>query len=358
MRVSVCIVTYNQARYVDACIRSAATQFLDGEMEIVVGDDASQDDTPARLDALAKEFPSRVRVIHRPRNLGPGRNFAATLAECQGEYVAFLEGDNFWSDPDKLNQQARMLDVHPDMAFAFHRARSLHEPEIPGEEEHVVPERDFPTINGIDILFGANNPVAFGSMVVRRALLGDLETWTAGLKLGDWPLCMMLARHGKIGYIPEEMSRQRMHGGGVWTILSPHLRTLYVLEMLNRVCGLLDGAAQAAARARFDETRAWWARSIWDVSEDERAELRAALSRMGEPALTEAILWEVIAQGRGRLDWTEEQLEAHRAGWADEVAWLKGERDAHAQNAETRRKIADMKTNTLLSRLRKLRGKG
>jgi glycosyltransferase involved in cell wall biosynthesis len=335
LRISVCIVTYNHAQYIDACVRSAATQDFDGSLEIVVSDDASADATPEILMALQQEFPDRVRVILQQRNLGAAQNFSATIKACRGEYVAFLEGDNFWTDPEKLRLQAAMLDAHPDMAFCFHRTRSLHEALPPDGTEHDLPEQDFPLISGIDCLLGPSNPVALGSMLVRRALLADLDIWTEGLKLGDWPLCMMLARHGTIGYLPREMSRQRMHDGGAWTVLSPTMRGLYILQMLRRVSVLLDGAARDKAQAQFDKTLDWLAGALCDSLEDSRDSVRTALSRMQEPDLSSGLLWAVIRQEQrrqalleARQQWTEGQLEAHRAASAEEIAWLRSEREA------------------------------
>jgi hypothetical protein len=111
--------------------------------------------------------------------------------------------------------------------------------------------------------------------------------------------------------------------------------------------------------------RDWWARSIWDVPQEEFETIRDAMARIDEPALTEALSWAIIAQGRARLSWTEEQLKAHRVGWADEVAWLKGERDAALAGMSEMKgerdaalaMVSAMKARTLSGQLRRLRGK-
>lgn len=351
MRISVCIVTYNHEAYIEECVRSVAAQDVDGAIEIVVADDASTDGTATVLAALQREFPDTLRVILREKNLGAGENFADTIAQCRGAYVAFLEGDNTWSDPSKLSRQVAMLDAHPNMAFAFHRTRTLTEPAVPPDEETLVPAQHYPPVNDITILFGPHNPVPLGSMMVRRPLLAEIRQWTEGLKLGDWPLCMMLACHGTIGYLPREMSRQRMHGGGTWTVRPLHMRLLYGLEMLHRVTGLLEGEARTLALARRDARLASWAQMVWSGADEDREAARTAIAAMPERDCAEMLLWALLSHGHHHWlglktyhGWSQEQLAAHRAArtWAQEqVASHRAARTLAEEQIAASRRAAD-----------------
>lgn len=281
MRLSVCIVTYNHEPYIEECIRSALMQKTDFDFEVVVGEDNSPDGTADVLRKLEAETNGQLRVIYRDQNLGAGENFEATLDTCRHKYVAFLEGDNFWTDPNKLQMQVDLLDRTPDMPFCFHRTTSLHTDDA--HHQFVLPPEEMPASNGFGALMHQHNPVAFGSMVVRRELLADMPAWTRGLRLGDWPICMMLARHGAFGYIPKVMSRQRMHDAGSWSRLPSHQRTLYVLQMLFRVHGLLEGDLRLQMRQKLDETTGWLCREVVTGQVEDLRGLLDALDGMNEP---------------------------------------------------------------------------
>lgn len=281
MRLSVCIVTYNHEGYIEQCIRSALSQITNFDYEVVVGEDKSSDATALVLRRLEREAGSKLRVIYRDENMGAGANFESTLAYCQNEYVAFLEGDNFWTDPHKLQLQVDLLDQSPSMSFCFHRTSSLHTDET--HHRFVLPQNDFPAVNSFDALLQKSNPVAFGSMVVRRNLLADMPAWTRDLKLGDWPICMMLAREGEFGYLASDMSRQRMHDNGSWSRLPPHLRSLYVLQMMFRAHGLLEGEQKKLMEQKLRENSLWLCHEVVMNEVDDLPGFLAVLDSMNEP---------------------------------------------------------------------------
>ena len=106
--VSVCMLTYNQEKYVRQAIDGVLSQDANFDIEIVVGDDASTDGTAAVCSEYS-ERGDRVRVFRRERNLGVAENFRLTLNECNGEFVAICEGDDYWTDPAKLQHQVDLL---------------------------------------------------------------------------------------------------------------------------------------------------------------------------------------------------------------------------------------------------------
>lgn len=256
MRLSVCIITYNHERFIEQAVTSALTQETEFPFEIIIGEDASTDATAAILHRIEAAFPGRLRVEHRGRNIGARANFIRTLEACRGEFVAFLEGDDFWTSPVKLQRQVDFLDAHPEVSFCFHRTRSLN--EAAPDDEFVLPPSDPPAVSSLDFLLQASNPVALGSIVARRNYLADLPDWFPGLKLGDWPLCFKLASHGGIGFIAEEMSRYRIHPGGSWSRLSPYQRVAYSIQMLLRVRSLLSGEQRATIERRAGDLADWW----------------------------------------------------------------------------------------------------
>lgn len=260
MRLSVCIYTYNHEAYIEKAVKSALDQDVDFDYEIIVGEDSSTDLTADILRRLEANHPGRLKVAYREANLGAEKNFARTIAECRGEYISFLDGDDFWTSRNKLALQVGFLDRHRGASFCFHRTRSLNAADP--SAEYILPADDPPELSSIDFLLQESNPVALHTVVARRACLWGFSTWLANLKLGDWPLCLMLATKGAVGFLPMEMSRHRVHVGGTWTRLGPHLRVVYVIQMLNHLSGLLTGEGRIAADRRRTELTNWWAHEV------------------------------------------------------------------------------------------------
>lgn len=117
-RVSVCIVTYNHENYIEQALVSALTQRTKFEFEVIVGDDGSKDGTLAAIRRVAAKFP-QLRVIAQPKNIGVTENYLAVHGAARGEYVAHLDGDDFWL-PGKLQAQVEVLDAHPECSVAWH----------------------------------------------------------------------------------------------------------------------------------------------------------------------------------------------------------------------------------------------
>lgn len=310
LKVSVCIVAYNHEAFITQCVESALRQKTDFEFEVVVGEDCSTDRTLTMLQRLAQEHPGRLRIEARASNLGAERNFDTTIRECRGEYIAFLEGDNYWTAEDKLQRQVDLLDAHADLAFCFHRTRYV---DRGGEPLPTImpPDDPMPPLD-IGYLVQSSNPVALGSVVARRALLDGLHEWVGGLKLGDWPLCLMLATRGGIGYVPLEMSAQRVHRGGAWQLLPPATQVAYVLQMLQRVVPLLPADLQSRFLERVTSLRDWWSvQAIHGEAQPFETTLRN-LGGLGDPALDLALMTDLVRRARHDVESLKAEVAAGR----------------------------------------------
>src|SRR4051794_3890726 len=120
MKVSVCMITYNHERFIEQAVASALTQATSFEYEIVIGEDCSTDRTRNILIELQRANPDKIRLLLPEHNLGAQRNFVQTLDMCRGQYIAYLEGDDYWTSSAKLQQQVDFLDQHADFAICFH----------------------------------------------------------------------------------------------------------------------------------------------------------------------------------------------------------------------------------------------
>ena len=211
MKISIVAITYNQAAYIAQALDGVFAQ--DADFELIVGDDASTDDTPRILMEYAARHPDRMRVVKRERNIGAKANFLHTLSLASGEYVAFLEGDDYWTSPDKLRRQADFLDRNPTYSLCAHNHTSRN--EASGEERVVYRSPEDRTLT-IDRLI-QNNMFHTSSLMWRRDLVGTWPACFAEIDFCDWPLQIILAKQGSVCLLADPMSVYRMHSGGGWT---------------------------------------------------------------------------------------------------------------------------------------------
>lgn len=223
-KVSVMSTTYNHERFIAQTVESVLSQETDFPFEMVVGEDCSTDQTRPILRDLQHKYPQSLRLLLREQNWGRRRNFLDTLHTCTGEYTAILDGDDFWIDPKKLQRQADYLDQHSSCALCFHPVyKQLERP--PGEDS-VAPAPRQPhtpplvkdTYTAQDLARG--NFIATCSVMFRSRLLETLPEWIMDVPAADWPLFMLLAQQGDIGYLPQFMGVYRLHSGGIWSAQS------------------------------------------------------------------------------------------------------------------------------------------
>ena len=129
-KVSVVIATYNQERFLTHTLESVLQQKVDFDYEVLVGDDCSSDNTYEIVNKYAELYPDRIVPVIRERNLGMTRNVIDLTMMAKGEYIAFIEGDDYWIDNEKLKKQVNFLDSHPDYIACFSRFIVVDENEV------------------------------------------------------------------------------------------------------------------------------------------------------------------------------------------------------------------------------------
>lgn len=118
-KVSVCVVTYNQKKYIAQCLQSIVDQETDFDFEIIVGDDCSTDGTREIVLGFADKYPGKFRILCHPRNIGAAFNYLRTHEMATGEYVAHIDGDDLML-PHKLQRQANALEENPKCVMVTH----------------------------------------------------------------------------------------------------------------------------------------------------------------------------------------------------------------------------------------------
>ncbi|QFJ53908.1 glycosyltransferase [Pseudobutyrivibrio xylanivorans] len=117
--ISVVVATYKQEKYIGMTLDSILAQKFSGSIEVIVGDDCSPDSTGEIVRKYGNEYSDIIKAIVRPKNLGAFKNFEDLLTRAQGKYIALIEGDDYWIDENKLQEQFDFMEANPDYVATF-----------------------------------------------------------------------------------------------------------------------------------------------------------------------------------------------------------------------------------------------
>ena len=273
VRASVLITSYQHERYIARALESVLEQ--DGvSYEVLVGDDASTDASRAIISEYAEANPDRISTFFPEHNLGYDGKvlFNELLERAQGDYIASLDGDDYWTSSAKLQRQVAYLDEHPECSMCFHNVVWVHEdgsrPAVPYNPPEQTSEVD------LHELLGAN-PVASCSTVFRREAIRPLPEWMFDQPWGDWQLVILASQHGKVHYLPELMGVHLTHPGGMWSRLS----WLEALEGITACQEGLEGVIppELEWRRRQALAETWTKRALEHARLGDRATARRCL---------------------------------------------------------------------------------
>ncbi|RMH70290.1 MAG: glycosyltransferase [Bacteroidetes bacterium] len=227
MKVSVLVKTFNHEQCIGQALESVLCQQADFSWELLVAEDCSTDGTREVVRAFGDRHGERVRLLLRERNLGPVGNFLDALAHCRGEYVALLDGDDYWTSPRKLQRQVDLLDARPGVSACTHDAMIVDSAGNPTGRRYCSARLPH-ELTLERVLEG--NPVPACGLVFRRMLVVRLPDWFRALPFTDWALHLLLLEHGPIVYEPRCDAAYRQHAGGMWTALSERRRLALRIE--------------------------------------------------------------------------------------------------------------------------------
>jgi glycosyltransferase involved in cell wall biosynthesis len=219
--VSVWIPTYQHGGFIRECLDGVLMQVTSFPVEIIVGEDGSTDGTREICVEYAKKHPDRIRLFLRSRarstwvDGGVTRIFNGVWAwlSARGKYVALCEGDDCWTDPTKLQKQVDLLESRPDVSLCCHRVVMGSDLKAKGV---VYPGHPRPLIGTLEDVL-AENWIATCSIVLRREVLQDYPGWAGDLTFSDWPIQVMAAKRGNIGFLDAVMGFYRVHPGGAFS---------------------------------------------------------------------------------------------------------------------------------------------
>ena len=209
--LSVCLITYNHNKYIREAIDSVLMQKVNFTWELIIADDFSTDGTRKIVLEYKEKYPDFIKLILQEKNVGAAQNWSDLITYPKSKYIAYFDGDDYWTDPYKLQKQVDFLEANPDFAICFHNARKLSQET--GDDSSLFfnkPSKDIFTIT--DII--KKNFIPTLTCVFRNKLFKEFPDWYYDAFPGDWPLHILNAQFGKIKYIDEIMGVYRIHDGG------------------------------------------------------------------------------------------------------------------------------------------------
>jgi glycosyltransferase involved in cell wall biosynthesis len=223
-QVSIRCTTYNHAPYIRDAIEGFLMQKTNFPFEIIIHDDASTDGTAEIVKEYTDKYPDLIIPILQKENQyskGRCRMFAFINKEISGKFVALCEGDDYWTDPLKLQKQFDFMEKYKDCSMCFHRSKiKIHDKKKNNKEFKHLGEftKEFKhKFFSEDKLFyegGSNVPTA--SIFTKRKYLEELPDWYYKCPVGDMPLKLFLSQKGRIGFLNEVMAVRRIGTPGSW----------------------------------------------------------------------------------------------------------------------------------------------
>ncbi|WP_121356703.1 glycosyltransferase family 2 protein [Flavisolibacter nicotianae] len=223
--LSVLVITYNHENYIRQCLEGIVMQKTTFPIEVIVGEDCSTDNTRAVVREFEERYPDMIKPVYHTKNVGGGKNaYEFCYPLIKGAYVAFCEGDDYWTDPYKLQKQVDFLEQHPEFVLSFHKANVVnHADQITVQK---TPSKTIKTYSPSDI-FHIHIPTL--SAVFRHCIPkmpDDLLT----VKGADAFVFGLLARFGGAADLGFVGAHYRKHAGGTFSTKNAVRQYRHALE--------------------------------------------------------------------------------------------------------------------------------
>lgn len=245
-KVSVCVISYNHAKYIRRCLQSLVDQETDFDFEVIIRDDCSTDGTREIIHEFSEKYPQLIRAIFPPRNDGGTKNYLLVHQAAIGQYIAHMDGDDF-AMPGKLAIQARYLDLNPRYVAVVHRLDLVNCDGVPLNQS-------WPKIfsyNEYDLIRLVRTHPEFGhsSLMYRNGSYANWLHESEQPDLVDLFFYVHLAAKGPIGVIDEPLGIYTM-GVGISTKANLHRLVIQALDY-SKTLGVPEGDYRFACARQF-----------------------------------------------------------------------------------------------------------
>ncbi|MFI1745808.1 glycosyltransferase [Thalassobellus sediminis] len=271
--VSVCVQTYQHVNYIKQCLDGILMQQTTFPFEIILGEDESEDGTREICIDYANKYPDKIKLFLRSRkdviyingNATGRYNFIENLKASKGKYIALCEGDDYWTDPLKLQKQVGFLEANDDYGICFHEAaiewsqNNSFNSNIKLNSQFAWNKMD--TSKSIYTIFDVfNGPFMATASVVFRNDIKEFPSWFYKAASGDITLYSLIIGKKTIKFINEVMCVYRRHPGGITRFhrgnsiilnrietlkyINSHYKSIYINKIKQSVNDYLEGISK------------------------------------------------------------------------------------------------------------------
>lgn len=215
--ISVVLLSYNHEKYISQAIDSIIIQNFIGKWELIIVDDFSKDNTREIIENYSLEYPNLIKAIYNLSNLGLSKNYEKAIQISKGKYIAYLEGDDYWTDNKKLQKQFNFLEKNTQFILAFHDfifidefGKSISEKNLsnPNLKRHRSQR---------EMIMGC---LIHQNTIMFRNIVGKFPIGFFLARNHDTFIIAYLSRWGKAGYVTCSPLHYRIHKESLWSSLS------------------------------------------------------------------------------------------------------------------------------------------
>jgi len=223
--VSVCMITYNHEKYISQAVEGVLMQKTNFLIELIIGEDCSTDNTRNICLEYKEKYPDIIKLLLSEKNLGMMQNFITTLQSCTGKYIALCEGDDYWTDPHKLQKQVDFLEENLEFSSIACKAKLIG--NLSGdfglEKSRILIINDFTK----------HRPFHTASFLFRKKYIEGLQF--PQILSSDRFLYFFLASKGNIYYSEEIMVIYRKHSEGLSSVVTFNMmkKDLNIIEFFK-----------------------------------------------------------------------------------------------------------------------------
>lgn len=253
MKVNVVLISYNQEQYIASAIESILMQRVNKgvEVSIIIADDCSTDNTLGIIKAYETNSSFPFVYLSSEKNVGHVRNYQRAFAVCNGEYVAILEGDDWWSSPLHIQSHLDFLDIHRECVLTSQR------PVWYFESEHRFMPTWLPLYNGNDYKYitieeeiCANRIINLSSCLIRGTAIRNLNNKIYECSVLDWPMYVNLSQMGLLCILSGTSNVYRAKSSGLYAGLDKEKEIKMDEKLINEIEKIFPQYASYYLKAR------------------------------------------------------------------------------------------------------------
>jgi glycosyltransferase involved in cell wall biosynthesis len=233
MKINVILITYNQAGYIRQALESLLMQEVSADVEIIVADDCSSDNTVEIIREYEDKTSFAFTYPAKEHNTGYNKNYQQAFAACTGKYIAIMEGDDYWVKNSHLQNHIDHLERSADASMSYNRHIRLFESQGREEIFDWTGDKDYEPVTTGQLALG-NKIGNLSCCVLRGELIRLLDPELFDMEIADWMLGMYMGQFGPLLYLKDVTSAYRIHDSGQWSRMTEKEQCIRVIELINQ----------------------------------------------------------------------------------------------------------------------------